>query len=623
MLRLDDVTVTAGARTLLERGDLHVHPGDRVGLVGRNGVGKTTLLRVMLGELEPESGAVLTRNGVRVGWLPQQAVSGSVRDVWDEARSGMVHLIALGEQLAAAEVASASGEDAAINRAETAREAFRLAGGFAADEAVGEVLHGLGFRTEDWHRACQTFSGGWQMRIALARVLLSDPDLLLLDEPTNHLDLASRSWLAEHLARSRATLIVVSHDRHLLDRVCNRTVEIRHARLESFSGNLTGWIHERARRDAIAEVTRERQDAEIERLERFVDRFGAKATKASQAQSRVKQIEKLEAERIDAPQGEGQPRFRLPPPPGAGAMLVSLRGASLGWDGVDVLKGVDIEIGRGERWVVLGPNGAGKSTLLSALAGRLAPQAGRRVVGREVRVGHHVQDLAKDLPGERTALEQTLASVPGATPAQGRSVLGALGLSGQLAMRPIKELSGGEKARVVLAAFALRPADLLLLDEPTNHLDAVTAEVLVEALCAWEGGLVVVTHDRWLVERLATHVARVVDGTIDAHLGVKPEDLLPGPPPGRRTAEARAAEAPPQGQTDHAANQERRRAARKLEKLMAQADQVSVRIGKIDEEMFEAATDHVAVTKLSKERADAETKLEALFEEMALLELGM
>jgi ATP-binding cassette subfamily F protein 3 len=620
MLKLEGVTLAMGGRDLLVGADLHVHPGDKIGLVGRNGTGKTTLLRAIVGEVLPDRGRVTLRGDAVIGWLPQTAVSGSTKTVWDEAKSQMASLDALRGRLEAAERAVERGDDGAIERLDEAQNAFRIAGGWAADERIGEVLHGLGFGPDEWKRTCDTFSGGWQMRIALARLLLSEPNLLLLDEPTNHLDLHARSWLARYLDGYPHAVLVVSHDRHLLDRVCKRIVELRGQELHAFTGNFTSWLRQREERIAQQQAAFESQQKEIARLERFVERFGAKATKASQAQSRQKVLDKME--RIDAPEAESKPRLRLPPAPGASYDVITLEKAAVGYGETVVLRDVDLAIERGMRIAVLGPNGSGKSTLLGALSARLPLSAGRRKLGKDVRIGVFTQDLAQDLPADGAPVEVVLARAPRATPGQVRAALGALGLTGDAALRPIGVLSGGEKARVALASFAVQPFDVLLLDEPTNHLDAVTVDVLVEALSEYDGALVVVTHDRFLVEQVATHVVMVRDGRIELRQGVRPEDFDPVAP--TRSSEASAAAG---GADDHAARKkrarERDRALRRIEAVQQEIEALEARIAAVDERMIEVATNYPEVSALAAEREGLEAKLAASYAEWEQLEASL
>lgn len=601
MIRLEDVSLAPGGQDLLHDATWHLRPGERVGLVGRNGTGKTTLLRAIVGERPPDDGKVHVRSSARLGWLPQQAVAGSDETVWNEAASGLTRILKLQERLKAAEAAVAAHEDGAIERLDRATEAFRIAGGYALDERIGEVLHGLGFGPEAWHRPCSTFSGGWQMRIALARTLLSEPDVLVLDEPTNHLDLHARGWLAKHLSKGPWTVLLVSHDRYVLDKVCTRIVEVRHKRLHVYTGNFTAFLQEReARASQHAQAYASQQD-EIARLERFVERFKAKATKASQARSRQNRLDRMD--RIEAPEHDRLPRFSLPPAPPADAELLGLDRATLGWEAdAPILTGVELAMIRGMRLAVLGPNGAGKSTLLQTLAGRLRPLEGRRAVGRRVRIGVFDQDLAATLPGEATALEYVMGQAPRAGETRARSVLGALGLPGDMALRPITQLSGGEKARVALAALGAAEHNVLLLDEPTNHLDVVTVEVLVRALREFDGAMILVTHDRFLVEQLATHVARVANGQVAIREGLLPEDLEP-------IAAARQGEreeSTSDGAESYEARKKRQRAREKASReqgrLETRMEELDAAIARVDAELFEHATDFEKARDLSEAR---------------------
>ena len=582
-----------------------------MGLVGRNGTGKTTLLRVLLGEHSHDAGEVSVRTGVRIGYLPQHAVAGSSRPLWDEARSGMTRLLELEGVLARAQVAVQAGTDGAIARYDQAAEAFRLAGGWAADERVGEVLHGLGFRKDDWQRPCDTFSGGWQMRIALARLLLADADLLLLDEPTNHLDVMARTWLARELAASGRTLLIVSHDRHLLDRVTTRTVEVAHRTLYVFSGPLSGWMREREERLAHHEARYRAQQEEIARLERFVDRFRAKATKAAQARSRQKRLDRME--RLDAPEREVVPRYRLPEPPAASQVTLHLVNASAGWDGQPVFSGLDLELQREMRVAVLGPNGCGKSTLLGALSGRLSLLAGRRRVGEGARIGVFSQDLATQLPLEETGLEVLQRLAPQVATSRAWSLLGALGLTGDRARQPVRTLSGGERARVALASLAVRPYAVLLLDEPTNHLDALTVEVLTDALRGWTGTLVLVTHDRFAVEQVATHVLRWQPDGWRLTEGVRTEDF--------EHVQAVREESSAQDDAGAEAWRERKRRARDVERarrrVVVLEDEIAAfeeQVAALDARLFEV-TDYARSEAIASEQRELQGRIEALMTE--------
>ena len=607
MLRVEALTLSPGGDDLLVDVNWHVRPGDHVGLVGRNGAGKTTLLRAIAGEMAPATGRVTVRSGAVVGYLPQQAVSGSSATVWEEAGARMTRLAALEEALRHARARVEAGEADGAQRLADATEAYRLAGGFRKEERIGEVLHGLGFGPDSWHRPCDTFSGGWQMRIALARLLLSEPDVALLDEPTNHLDMEARSWLARYLAEAPWAFVVVSHDRHLLDVACGRIAEVRGGRLHTYTGNFTSFLVERELRAQQQEAAAEKLADERARLERFVERFGAKATKAAQAKSKQKQLDRLGE--VDAPERQAAlPRFHLPEaPPGALEALV-LKKADIGW-AEPLLRGVDLTLERGQRLALVGANGAGKSTLLQTLAGRVPTLAGRRQVGDRVRIGVFDQDLAATLPGDVDPLGYLTELVPTLPPQRIRAVLGALGLPGEMALRPIAQLSGGEKARVALAALVVRPHNVLLLDEPTNHLDVETVEVLVRAIRSFEGALLLVTHDRYLVEQLATHVGRVGGGQIDVRLGVHADDFEP-------IGAAAAAAAPPVGASAHeerkAQQRERQRLARQVEALEVEITAAERRVADADARLFDVAADRVASAAINAERRDAEAALEAL-----------
>ncbi|TVQ89223.1 MAG: ABC transporter ATP-binding protein [Deltaproteobacteria bacterium] len=619
MIRLEDVTLAPGGEPLLLDVSWHLRPGQRAGLVGRNGTGKTTLLRAIVGERPADEGQVHRRSGARIGWLPQQAVAGSDRSLWEEARRGLSHLLSLEAQLQRAEREVAEGVEGAIERLGQASEAFRIAGGYQIDEKVGEVLHGLGFGPEAWPRPCSTFSGGWQMRIALARVLLAEPDLLILDEPTNHLDLHARTWLARHLARSPCTILLVSHDRHLLDQVCTQIVEIRGRALHTYTGNFSGFLAQREERITQQQQAYEAQQDEIARLERFVTRFKAKATKAAQARSRQNRLDRME--RIEAPEHERMPRFHLQPAPPAEAELLALVDATVGWEpDKPVVQDAGLILQRGMRVVMLGPNGAGKSTLLQTLAGRIAPLSGTRRKGKRVKVGIFDQDLAASLPPDLSGLEHVTATAPRITETQARTILGALGLSGSDALRPIEQLSGGEKARVALSAIGAIAHNVLLLDEPTNHLDAVTIEVLVKALAAFDGAMVLITHDRYLAESLATHVWRVHEGTATLREGLLPEDLEPL---AASREGARDEDSDRKGSIDYEQRKllrrERERAERRIAEIEDEIESVEAELHRIDEALFTHAADFERARALGEERDAAEAKQSALMDEWETL----
>ncbi len=613
MIRLTDLTLSPGGDDVLVDATWHLREGQHVGLVGRNGAGKTTLLRALAGELSPSSGKVVVRNGIRIGYLPQQAVSGSSASVWDEASSRMERLARLEQAVDHAQRLVEAGDHSAAQRLADATEAFRLAGGYRRDELIGGVLHGLGFPQDSWSRSCDTFSGGWQMRIALARMLLSEPDVALLDEPTNHLDMTARSWLAHHLSRAPFTFVVVSHDRHLLDVAVDHIVEARNHRLHVYVGNFQRFLVERELRAQQEAAAATKLQAERDKLQGFVDRFGAKATKARQAKSKQKQLDKLGE--VVAPERQAAlPRFQLPEAPAGAFEALKLEKASVGWGDTPLLSDIELTLERGMRLVLLGPNGCGKSTLLQSLAGRLKLLGGRRRVGDRSRIGVFDQDLAATLPPDTDALTHLSELVPATPPQRLRAVLGALGLPGEMALRPISQLSGGEKARVALAALVVRPSNVLLLDEPTNHLDAETVEVLVRALEGFTGAMVLVTHDRYVAEKLASHVGRVEGGTVTVRAGVRPEDLAPIEAHSDAAEEDEVPQAGLAYEERKALQRELRRAERELGSTEDEVAELETRIEAIDGELFEVAADRDAASVLEQEQRDKQAALEEAME---------
>lgn len=495
-------------------------------------------------------GLISIAKNAKVGYLEQKGVSGSTRTVKEEVASRMERLQLASEQLEVAENRVSEGDisDAALEGLETATAEFEFAGGYTAGQTIASVLKGLGFVETDNDRLCSEFSGGWQMRIALARLLLSEPDLLILDEPTNHLDKSAREWLAAYLAAFDGTLLLVSHDTALLEKAANSIAEVRNGRLELYKSRTHAqWLVEREERVKLAQTQYEANQREIERLQVYVDRFGAKTMGASLAQSKLKTIAKLTESGPQAPvRHDGPGAFlKLPTPPRGSKVLLKLDKVMLAWKqapkseylstpsqqqalgstqpttpAAPIITDCSITIERGMRIAVRGPNGAGKSTLLSALSGKLCPAAGHRIEGDGLALGVFTQDLAQDLDQSARAVDVVTRAVrqydSSISDEQARAALGALGLVKEKALRVVGQLSGGEKARVALASFALTPHNLLLLDEPSNHLDAGTIKVLTKALRTFSGACLVISHDREFLEALEpTHVITVCDGRVN------------------------------------------------------------------------------------------------------------
>jgi ATP-binding cassette subfamily F protein 3 len=526
MIQLHDLRYAIGERVLLEDVDWVLAPGDRVALVGPNGAGKTTLLRILLGHLQPESGERVVARGTRFGYLPQEAAEAFSGTVLDRALEAHRPLLEMREELDALHqgLHGIAPEDphleALLERAGELQHRLEHHDEHALEPRARAVLSGLGFATAEQDRPLASFSGGWRMRAALAALLLTDPTLLLLDEPTNHLDLPAMEWLEDHLDGFHGGLVVVSHDRVFLDRVAEEVREIEGGRLTRYASTFTGYLEEKEQRREQLEARNLQLDARIAQLSRFVERFGAKNTKAAQAQSKRKQIERLRAERVVLPRRARGVRFQFPDPPHAGRLLVRLRDAAYGYEpGRDVFGHAEVELAPGDKVAIVGANGAGKTTLLRVLAGQLRPREGTREDFPGARLAHFAQHAAETLDPARTVLETLEDAAPAEWRPRLRSLLGQFLFGGDDVFKLTRVLSGGERQRVALARLLLAPVNLLLLDEPTHHLDLGGKEVLEEALAQYPGAVVVVTHDRSLMARVATRVLEVRDGRVTPYPG--------------------------------------------------------------------------------------------------------
>ncbi len=518
MLRIEAVQKRFGARVLLDRVDLHVRPDDRIGLVGRNGAGKTTLLRIAAGLEAPDDGRIVLRSRARVSYLRQEVSQTSDRSVIEEARTAQAPLAELERRMRALEdeISGLGREgrsvpDQLARRYDTLRHEFEHAGGFEAETLLRSTLTGLGLGPERWESPLRTLSGGWLMRVELAKLLLARPEVLLLDEPTNHLDLPSIRWFEGVLQSYPGAVVVVSHDRTFLYRHFTRIAEIEAARLVTYRGNYSSYLEQKSARLAESDARRAKLDRQIRHMEKFVERFRSKTSKARQAQSRQKAIDKLRAERdaLETAVYERSMRLRLDSPVRAGETVLRLEKLSRGYGDLVVYDGLDLEIRRDERIALVGPNGAGKSTLLRLAAGALAPDSGTRELGHNVTCAFYAQHQLDALDPKRSVLEELDSGAATSDVPRLRSVLGAFLFSGEDVEKRVSILSGGEKARLALARLLLGHGNFLVLDEPTNHLDIEAHDVLTDALDAYRGTLLFVSHDRLFINRIATRVIEV------------------------------------------------------------------------------------------------------------------
>jgi ATP-binding cassette, subfamily F, member 3 len=516
MIQLSELTKSFGDRVLLDHVTWQISDGDRVGLCGPNGAGKTTLLKMLARLDEPDEGDIITPAALTIGYLPQDGLTHAGRTVFEEASSAFQPLLDMKAEMHDIEhrlgddsVPQAE-HDAMLARYSDLQDHFRLADGYSMDLRIATVLRGLGFDGDALNRPTEAFSGGWQMRIALAKLLLGRPNLLLLDEPTNHLDLDARNWLEAYLSDYPYAVIVVSHDRYFLDSVVTRITDLNLRKLTDYVGNYSKYVEQR---DAMLERLRDakrEQDEEVARVKMFIDRFRYQATKAAQVQSRIKMLEKVVP--IEVPPERKRIHFKFPPCPKSGRTVLEMQHVRKAYGPLTVFRDVNLHIERGDRIALVGPNGAGKSTLMRMLSGEESPDAGSRSLGHQVVMEYFAQDEATRLDPALTVYETLQAGSPAGMVPMIRNILGGFLFSGDDVYKRVGVLSGGERTRLAVARMLLRPSNTLLMDEPTNHLDLESKDVLLEALEDYGGTLIMVSHDRYFVEKLATKIIEIGHG---------------------------------------------------------------------------------------------------------------
>jgi ATP-binding cassette, subfamily F, member 3 len=523
MLRLEHISKIYTTGEVLKDVTWEVKIGERVGLVGVNGAGKSTQLKIISGEIEATSGEIIRPQDLKIAYLtqefevePSRTVKEEFWTVFTEANRTHQAIVELHHEM---EVARAEALEKLIDHLDKLQRQFEALNGYALDAQIEKILPELGFSSEDGDRLVSSFSGGWQMRMSLGKILLQSPDILLLDEPTNHLDLETIEWLENYLKKINTPMVIVSHDREFLDRLCTKIVETERGISTTYLGNYSAYLQQKAETRIAQGATYERQQKEIAKQQEFIEKFRASATRSTQAKSREKQLDKIEL--VEAPTGNLRTlKFRFPPAPRSGREVVEIEDLVHGYNNDILFLGAELTIERGDRIALLGPNGAGKSTLLRAIVGMEEFDEGKVALGKHnVIPGYFEQNQAEALDLEKTVIDTIHNEVPSWKNEEVRTLLGQFLFSGDTVFKQVKALSGGEKARLALAKMLLTPANLLILDEPTNHLDIPAKEMLEEALQNYDGTAVIVSHDRYFISQVANKIVEIRDGELIAYQG--------------------------------------------------------------------------------------------------------
>ena len=523
MLRLEHISKIYTTGEVLKDVTWEVKYGERVGLVGVNGAGKSTQLKIISGEIEATSGEVIRPPSLNIAYLtqefevePSRTVKEEFWTVFTEANQIQQAIVQLHHDM---EVAEPKALDKLINKLDKLQRQFEALDGYALDAQIEKILPEMGFASEDGDRLVSSFSGGWQMRMSLGKILLQSPDILLLDEPTNHLDLETIEWLENYLKGINTPMVIVSHDREFLDRLCTKIVETERGISTTYLGNYSAYLQQKAEMKAAQGATYERQQKEIAKQQEFIEKFRASATRSTQAKSREKQLEKIEL--VEAPIANLKTlKFRFPPAPRSGREVIMIEDLVHTYNNDILFLGAELTVERGDRIAILGPNGAGKSTLLRMIMGMENFDEGTVALGKHnVIPGYFEQNQAEALDLEKTVMDTIHDEVPSWKNEEVRTLLGQFLFSGDTAFKEVKALSGGEKARLALAKMLLTPANLLILDEPTNHLDIPAKEMLEEALQHYDGTVIIVSHDRYFISQAANKIVEICDGELIAYRG--------------------------------------------------------------------------------------------------------
>ncbi len=523
MFFLSNVGKYFEGKPLFANANISVHRGDRIGMVGPNGAGKSTILGMMEGVITPDEGEVSIEKRIRVGVLHQELIQGNDRPIIEEVMDISDELADIRLKLAEIETRMESlSEDSpevdqVLEEHGRLQHEFERFGGYTLEADAQKVLQGLGFKPSDARRRWSEFSGGWRMRVALAKILLAQPDALLLDEPTNHLDLESLLWVEEYLSGFQGALVLVSHDRAFLNKLVKKTIEVDQGKVTVYTGNYDQYEKNKAMQEEVQLAAYKNQQEKIKRIKKFIDQHRVKARTASRVQSRLKMIEKMD--KIEPPKRSRTVRFSFPQPSRTGRRVVEIKGLVKRYGPITVYDGLDFVLERGERIGLVGPNGAGKSTLLKIMAGVIPYEGGTVQYGHNVEPGYFAQHQYEHLNLERTVLDEAMPPIPGMAESEVRGVLGAFLFSGDDVHKKVRVLSGGEKSRLALAKMLLFPPNVLLMDEPTNHLDIPSCQVLEEALGKYDGALVLITHDRRLMNNVCTGILEIMNGSVEYYIG--------------------------------------------------------------------------------------------------------
>ena len=586
MLQVIDLEIILDGKPIISGVSFKVNAGEKVALVGANGAGKSTLLKAISGELQPSGGKIVLLPGLKVGYLPQDSFIISSRTLHDEMLSvfGEVLEIESKQRKLEQEMSALTGEelDRLLVEYQRLSSEFERLGGYTIEREVGKVLHGLGFTPNDLSRVVSNFSGGWKSRVALAKVLLEEPDILLLDEPTNHLDLHAIEWLEDFLIRYKGAVILVSHDRYLLDKLTTRTIELQDGKATDYQGNYSWYVAERERRLQDQLESFQRQQKYLERQRAFIERFRYKATKARAVQSREKMLQRLE--KVEAPKIFSRKiAFKFNYAGHSGREVFALKNISKSYGSHKILEGIDLLVERGDKIAIIGPNGSGKTTLLKILAGMEEPSSGSIRLGYNLRLGYYDQHQAEILQNDKTIYDLVLEQAPqGWTVTDIRDLLGRFLFRGDDVEKYISVLSGGERSRLALLLLLLRPVNTLLLDEPTNHLDIASKEVLESAIREFPGTCVVVSHDRYFIDKFAQKIIVVEDTHITPYLG-NYTDYKAKVSEGKLEVSTK----PAPSQAQHKANRKPKAKEREILRLRAQVQDLETEISDTEERLQE------------------------------------